>query len=255
MLATVLYLSLILIGGTTTSQDSENDSAKAATLIREAIQARGGDRYLSIRSIVGEGEFTPFLKGVSGLPQHFVDYIVYPDRERTDFQKGKFIQTNTGGTGWIFDAQQKTIKDQTEQQVKRWQQGIRFDLDNVLRRGWKEQGVKLAYLGQREAWHNTFSEAVRISFSDGAAVTVHFDNKSKLPLMTEFKTIGEEGPAEEQIRFYRWFEFEGMKFPKIQDSYRDGKQNARVYYESVKINVDTPDKLFTKPGSFKEVKQ
>jgi hypothetical protein len=254
LLITALCLGLILIGGTTSNQVSEDDPARAATLIRDAIQARGGDRYLSIRSLVGEGEYTPFLKGVSGLPQHFVDYIVYPDRERTEVQKGKFIQTNTGANGWIFDAQQKTIKDQTEQQVKRWQQGIRFDLDNVLRRGWKEEGVKLAYLGQREAWRNTFSEAVRINFSDGATVTVHFDNKSKLPLMTEFKTIGEEGPAEEQIRFYRWFDAEGVKFPKIQDSYRDGKQSARVYYETVKINIDTPDKLFAKPGSFKEVK-
>jgi hypothetical protein len=237
-------------------QQDGNDPALAAALINDAIKARGGDAYLNVRTLVGEGEYTAFNKGLPGIPDHFVDYIVYPDRERTEFRKGshKFIQVNVGESGWVYDAEQKQIREQTAEEIKRWLQGIRYDLDNLLRRGWKEPGAKLIYLGRREAWRNTFSEAVRIEFADGASVNLHFDPRTKLPMMSEYKMIGEEGTFDEQIRYFQWLDFNGIKFPNIQDTYRNGQQVARVNYTSVNFNVNLADKLFTKPASIKDVK-
>ncbi|HEU4391833.1 MAG TPA: hypothetical protein VFV34_28865 [Blastocatellia bacterium] len=234
----------------------EDDPAKAAELISDAIKARGGEAYLKIRTIMTQGQYTGFAKGVSGIPQPFVDYIVYPDRERTEFSKGntKVIQTNVASTGWVYEAEQKMIRDQTEDQIKVWLQGIRYDLDNLLRRGSKEPGVKLVYLGRREAWLNTFTRAVRLDFTDGASTTMHFDPKSKLPVMTEYKMVHDVGTSEEQIRYYQWIEVDGVQFPKIQDSYRAKIQTSRVYYDQIKFNADIPEKLFAKPASIKEVK-
>lgn len=202
------------------------------------------------------GAYTPFAKGMSTLPQPFVDYIVYPERERTEFRKGdqKLIQTNTGSTGWVYDAEQKMIRDQTEEQIKLWQQGIRHDLDNLLRRGWREPGARLVHLGRREAWRNTFSEAVRVDFGDGASVTLHFDPRSRLPMMSEFQTVTEDGKVDEQIRYFQWIDVQGIQFPKIQDTYRGGVQTARVYFETISFNVEVPDRLFAKPANVKEVK-
>jgi hypothetical protein len=249
-LAVALYTSAVALQG------DENDPARAVALISDAIRARGGDAYLNIRTLVGEGEYTAFNKGAPGIPEHFVDYIVYPNRERTEFGKGshRFIQTNTGETGWVYDAEQKQVRDQTVEQIKHWQQGIRYDLDNLLRRGWKEPGVKLIYLGRREAWRNAFSEAVRIEFADGASVILHFDPRTKLPMMTEYKVVSEEGTFDEQMRYFQWLDFNGIKFPNIQDIYRNGQQAARVNYISINFNVNLPDKLFAKPASIKDVK-
>lgn len=253
-----ILIGLLSIGIWASAQDQggEEDMARALALIRDAIAARGGDRYLGARSIVSRGEYTPFVKGLSGLPQPFIDYIVYPDRERTEFGKGdrKFIQTNIGNGGWVYDAEQKRIRDQTEEQIKRWLQGARYDLDNLLRRGWREEGARVVLLGRREAWRNTFSEAVRIDFADDASVTLHFDTRTKLPMMTEFKIIGEDGVTNEQVRYFQWIDFDGIEFPKIQDAYREGVQSARIYYETVSFNEAVDDKLFSKPSSIKEVK-
>ncbi|HXG66098.1 MAG TPA: hypothetical protein VNO70_13435 [Blastocatellia bacterium] len=237
-------------------EQEENDPAKAEALIREAIKARGGDAYMNIRSLVGRGQYTPFEKGVSGLPSEFVDYIAYPDRERTEFGKGKtkFIQTNVGNTGWIYDAPQKMIRDQTEEQVKNFQQGMRYDLDMLLRRAWQEPGAKLVYLGRREAWRNVFSEAARIEFADGAFAVLHFDRNTKLPMMIEYKSVREAGTTDDQVRYFRWVDYNGIKFPTLQDFYSNGQQRARVSYDSVEFNVATPDKLFAKPADIKEVK-
>jgi hypothetical protein len=234
----------------------DDDSAKAAALITQAVKARGGDAYLNVRSVVGRGQFSPFAKGVAGLPAPFVDYVVYPDRERTEFGKGdqKYVQTNSENSGWIYDGEQKMIRDQTEDQVKNFLQNIRHDIDNLLRRGWKEPGAKLVYLGRREPWRNVFSQAVRIDFSDGAAVTIHFDLRSKLPIMSEYKTISGDGTTNDQVRFFRWLSFDGIQFPTIQDFYREGVQTARAVYESVSFNEPVPEKLFAKPENIKEVK-
>ena len=257
-LTPLLLIAAAMIGtATATPQDQdENDPAKAAVLVREAVAARGGDAYLKIRTLESRGQYTAFEKGVSGDPMSFVDYVAYPGRERTEFGKGdsKFVQTNSEDANWVYEAKQKMIRDQKEDQIKQFQQGARYEIDSLLRTASQQSGVKLVYLGRREAWRNTFSEAVRIDFADGGVATLHFDTRSKLPLMIEYKTVGEEGTLNNEVRYYRWVDFSGIQFPTIQDFYRDGKQSARVSFDTVSFNLSLPDKLFAKPSNVKEVK-
>jgi hypothetical protein len=237
-------------------EQDENDPAAAKSLIDAAIKARGGAAYLTVQTIISQGQYTQFEKGASGLPRSFSDYIVYPDRERTEFGKGddKFIQANSGGSGWVYDAPQEMIRDQTDEQIKSFQQGIRHDLENLLRLSWQEPGAKLVYLGRREAWKNTFSEAIRIDFADGNSVTLHFDTRTKLPLMSEYKTVSGDKTTNDQTRYFRWVDFGGIRFATIQDFYREGQQTGRVNFDTVRFNEPVPEKLFVKPASIKEVK-
>lgn len=255
--AIILTLLVIMVSVTALAQEEdESDPAKAAALVREAVAARGGDAYLKIRTVESHGQYTPFDKGVSGNPVPFVDYVVYPGRERTEFDKGdsKFIQANSEIANWVYDASQKMIRDQKDEQIKQFQQNARYDLDNLLKTASRQSGVKLIYLGRREPWRNTFSEAIRVDFTDGGTATIHFDPRSKFPLMTEYKTIAEDGTQNNEVRFYRWIDFNGIKFPTIQDFFRNGKQTARAGYDTVSFNIDVPDRLFVKPASIKEVK-
>ncbi|MEK6409194.1 MAG: hypothetical protein AABN34_19895 [Acidobacteriota bacterium] len=257
LLVLTLLTPMVIVPAFVPAQEpDENDPARAAALVREAVAARGGDAYLKIRTVESRGQFTPFEKGVSGDPLSFVDYVAYPGRERTEFGKGdeKFVQTNSEIANWVYEAKQKMIRDQKEEQIKQFQQSARYDIDNLLRTASQQSGVKLIYLGRREAWRNTFSEAVRVDFADGGAATLHFDPRAKLPLMIEYKTVGEEGSVNNEVRYYRWVDFGGIKFPTLQDFYRNGKQNAHVSFDTVSFNVSLPDKLFAKPTNIKEVK-
>jgi hypothetical protein len=260
LIVRIRLIGFVLVGvlglGVLAAAQDENDPEKAAALIRDAIKARGGDAYLKIHTTVSRGQYSPFEKGASDAPMPVVDYIIYPDRERTEFSKGdsKYIQTNSGATGWVYEAKQKMIRDQTEEQIKVGQQSLRYDLDNLMRRASQEAGAKLVYVGRREVWRNTFSEAVRIDFSDGASVTLHFDPRAKLPLMIEYKTITEGKTSNEQARYFRWADFHGVQFPTIVDVYHEGIQSARYSVDSVEFNVEVPEKLFAKPVNIKEVK-
>lgn len=245
-----------LIPAAFAQEQAENDSAKAEALIREVINKRGGDAYLKVGTMVSRGTYTPFEKGASGSPQSFVDYIVYPGKERTEYDKGnnKFIQSNSETANWVYDAKQKMIRDQKDEQIKQFQQNARYDLENLLKVASRQSGVKLIYLGRREAWRGTFSEAVRIEFTDGGSAILHIDPRAKMPLMTEYKLITEEGTVNNESRYYRWVDYNGIQYPTLIDFYRDGKQSARVSFDSIDLNVNIPDKLFAKPENVKEVK-
>jgi hypothetical protein len=252
----LMIASFPLAGVASGQEQADNDPAKAAALIREVINKRGGEAYLNVRTIVSRGTFTPYEKGVSTFPSSFVDYIAYPGRERTEFGKGdnKFIQTNSEGANWVYDAKQKMIREQTDEQIKQFQQGARYDLDNLLRVASAQAGVKLIYLGRREPWRGTFSEAVRIEFADGGSAVLHVDLRAKMALMAEYKSVGEEGTVNMESRYYRWVDYNGVQYPTLIDSYRDGKQIARVSFDTIELNANIPDRLFLKPANIKEVK-
>src|SRR2546423_882859 len=146
---TIIPLLILLLlapttGWTFAQKNDPNDPKnieKGKQLIQAIIEARGGASYLGFKTLVGTGMYTQFDKGMSTNPQPFTDYIVWPDRERTEFgrkkKKDSNIQVNTGMTGWIYDGSAETLKEQNEKQVKSFLEGLEFDLDHILRGGWK----------------------------------------------------------------------------------------------------------------------
>jgi len=100
----ILLLILSLFLSQTPAFTSSVDE-KSQQIIDHAIEVLGGQKYVGVQSVIGKGFYTTFKDGVSQLPARFLDYISYPDSERTEFTGAgiKTIQTNSGDTGWLFD--------------------------------------------------------------------------------------------------------------------------------------------------------
>src|ERR1044072_3406551 len=115
----VLILSLFL-AQTPAQAPSPSIDEKSQEIIDRAIAALGGQKYLNVQTVIGKGFFTTFKDGMSQIPTRFLDYIYYPDSERTEFFPNgiRSIQTNVGDTGWMFDGAVKKISDQTPAQVE-----------------------------------------------------------------------------------------------------------------------------------------
>src|SRR5580765_2467354 len=141
------------------------EAGKAEAIIAKAVQNLGGDRYLQIKTQVGHGKFSVIKDGAVVSFQTFVDALVFPDRERTDFRGAgsRTIQVNTGSTGWVFDGDQELIKVQNEGQIANFKQGIRTSLDNLLRGNWKGE-AELTYLGKRPATLGKRNDVVRLTY-------------------------------------------------------------------------------------------
>jgi hypothetical protein len=138
----VFILLVCLAAGVTIARAQTSTPAvdeKSKQIIDRAIEVLGGANYLNVQSVVSKGFYTGFKGGEAQVPSRFLDYLVYPDRERTEFtQFGiKTIQTNSGNTGWMFDGAVKKLSDQTPTQVEEFKRVMRTSLENLLRGWWQ----------------------------------------------------------------------------------------------------------------------
>ncbi len=227
-------------------------------LLKQAIAARGGDRYLSFKTILTTGQFTPFDNGLSQSPLQFTDWIAFPDKERTEFGKGKKkdrrIQVNVGKTGWVYDGDAQTLKDQTDQQIRAHLEGLEFDIDRVLRTAWKQPGAEVRFAGREELRPGERADVVEIKLASGLTLAVWLDRSTRLPINLIYEKVEDAKLIKREVRYFQYVVYDGAKFPNIVDFYRDGLQESRINFQSVKLDAPMPDDLFAKPANIKAIK-
>jgi outer membrane lipoprotein-sorting protein len=237
---------------------AQTSTEKAEAVLKRAIAKVGGDKYLQVKTTIGKGLFTTFREGESGTPSSFVDYLVFPNKERTEFKSasGKFIQTNVGETGWVYDGTTRSINDQTPEQIANFKKAMRTSLDYLLRGYWRsEKDVKLEYVGKREAGLGKRNEVIKIAYEDGLAIEFEFAATDALPMKSVYKEKNPEGEeTKQEDRYAQFVEVQGVLVPYIIDHFQNGKQSSRINYQSVEINAVVPDTLFTKPIDVKKLK-
>ena len=230
---------------------------KAAAVLARAVEALGGPAYLGVRTMVSQGYFTQFREGVGGLPTSFRDYMVYPDRERTEFKGSnvRLVQVNTGETGWVFEAKAKKLTDVTPEQAADFRTALRTSVDNILRGWWRAEGASLSYVGRREAGLARRNEVVRLSYPDGFEAEFEFDAREGLPSKVVYKRPNAEGETvEEEDRYAQFIAIGAVRAPFVIDHYRAGVQSSRVNYDKIEFNQPVPDSLFAKPADVKAIK-
>ena len=234
---------------------------RAEAVIKRAVEAMGGAAYLNVRTVVGRGNYTPYAKGVPGDLVAFLDYLAFPDRERTEFRSRgvRSIQTNVGtgadATGWIYDGMAKSLHDMKPEQIADFRFTTRTSVDNLLRGWWRKEAAKLSYAGRREAGLARRNEAVRLTYPDGFTVDYEFGARDGLPAKVSYKRKDKDGEEQaEEDRFPRHMTFAGVTVPFVIDHYRGGVQTSRINFDTVEFNRPVPEELFAKPATVKAVK-
>ena len=234
---------------------SAQETAKAETIIKKAVERLGGEKYLQVKSQLSSGNFTLLAGGRAQSPSVFVDVIVYPDKERTEFKQNgsKIIQTNASETGWIFDGATKNIKTQSPSEIEDFERGLRTSLDSILRENWRDKAT-LAYVGRRQASVGRRNDVVRLTYADGFAVEFEFADDG-LPIKAIYKRKNASGEdLKEEDRYAQFVEIQGVYAPFIVDHFINDQHVSRINYVSLEFNKNISDSIFTKPNSPKEVK-
>src|SRR6476659_7856551 len=254
-----LILSLFL---TQTPAPAPSVDEKSQQIIDHAIEVLGGQRYLGVQTIIGKGFYTTFKDGMSQLPARFLDYISYPDSERTEFTGAgiKTIQTNSGDTGWMFDGAVKKISDQTPAQVDDFKHAIRTSLDYLHKGYWKKEGGKITYVGRREAGLAKRNETIRLTYPDGWWIEYEFGARDYFPAKIIYKRerkdpdSGDMVEVTEEDQLFKFIHIDGVTAPWVIDHLLHAKQTSRVNYESVQYNQRLPENIFAKPADVKSIK-
>jgi hypothetical protein len=269
LLSASIIVCLSLAVRSQTSAPSPTPSIPAGTadeksqqIINRAIAAVGGERYLSVRTVVGKGFYTPFVEGVSQIPARFLDYIIFPDHERTEFIADgiKTIQTNVGETGWVFDGGPKTIKEQGPQQVADFKRSMQTSIENLLRGWWQKEDGRVVYVGRREAGLARRNETVRLTYPSGVWIEFEFGANDGMPAKIIYKRsrknmdTGDTEEATEEDQLLKPITIDGVTAPWVIDHFTNGKQTSRINYESVQYNQKLAESLFVKPENVKNIK-
>ena len=252
-----LIISCISTAFAQTDPPKPPQTEKAEAVIAKAVQVLGGDRYLQVKSQIGRGKFSVIKEGATVSFQTFVDVIVFPDKERTEFrERGTLtVQTNSGGTGWVYDGEQELVKIQNETQLANFKQGIRSSLDYLLRGSWRGE-ADLSYLGRRPSTLGKRNEAIKLTYKDGFVIEYEFSVDDGLPQKSLYKKTTPEGEeAKEEDRYAQFVDIGGIKTPYIIDHATNGKPSSRINYLTVEFNKSIPDSAFAKPATPKEAKK
>lgn len=229
---------------------------KAEAILKKAIEKLGGEKYLNIKSQISRGKFSVLRDGAVISFQSFTDILIFPDKERTEFKGGgvKTVQTNVGDTGWVFDGSAETIREQNAAQIENFKRGIRVSLDNLLRGGWRKDGV-LIYVGKRPATLGKRNDAVKLVYADGFTVEFEFSDES-FPVKAIYKmTNPDNEETTEEDRYAQFIDIQGITAPFIIDRFSNGAPSSRINFESIEYNKKISDSIFNKPNSAKEAKK
>ena len=191
-----------------------------------------------------------------------MDYIVYPDKERTEFTSGgvRTIQTNSSGKGWLFDGMVKNLKDQKPEQLEDFKTSMRTGFENLLHGWWRKEGATLSYAGRREAGLARRNETVRLTYPEAFWVEYEFDAKDGLPSKVIYKRkrknpdTDETEEITEEDRLLKPLTIDGIITPFVIDHFINGIQTSRISYDSVEYNKQIADSIFDKPASIKGLK-
>jgi hypothetical protein len=258
----ILLICLAAGVGIARAQNAPSVDEKSKQIIDRAIEVLGGPNYLNVRTVIGKGFYTSFADGAPQLPTRFLDYIVYPDRERTEFTSLgiKSIQTNAGDSGWTFDGAVKKLSDQTPAQVEEFKRSMRTGVENLLRGWWQKEGGKIVYVGRREAGLAKRNETIRLIYPNGFWIEYEFAARDGLPAKVIYKRMrkdpdsGDEVETTEEDQLLKFIAVDGVNAPWVIDHFINGKQATRINYADVKYNQPIADSLFSKPTDVKKIK-
>jgi hypothetical protein len=261
LLLLVSFCATIFAQGSAPKPSAEN-TAKAEGIVNRGIEVLGGNAFLNVKTVVGRGFFTSFHEGMSQIPARFLDYIAYPDRERTEFKGDGIlaIQTNTGETGWVYDGASRTMNDMKGAQIEDFKRNMRTSVENLLHGWWKKENATLSYIGRREAGLARRNETVRLTYPDGFWIEYEFAAKEGLPEKVIYKTTKKKADSDEteeiaeEDRLAKPITIAGVTAMWVVDHYQNGTQTSRINFESVEYNQPLAETLFAKPANIKSIK-
>jgi hypothetical protein len=252
-----LFLSLALAGS---ALAAENAHERGKRVVNEALQAVGGKAYLAMEDRVESGRaYSFFRQQLEGLAiaKIYTRYLTpvpgKPSvRERQSFGKddSSGVLFNQDGAWEITFRGARLLEPK---RIENWRDGTLRNVFYILRQRLDEPGMDFYSRGS-DLYENLPVEIVDITDADGLTVSVYFSTSTKLPVRQVLKRRNPE---------YKDFDIEETLFAKYRDvgggvmwpfsirRSRNGEKLYEIYAESVQINKNLKDDLFTLPAKLK----
>lgn len=215
--------------------EAVEDETAARELLRSAVEAFGGERWLGLKSQIsrGKGSFTP-PGSPEPIPLQSLTLLrIFPDLRRTELELpfGAVTQVFNGREGWVIAAGQR--QDQTGAMM----QASRFGLDLLRRMGKGRYTARL--LGETEVEGRKVRGAA-LSDQDGNATRFWIEPETGRVLKVEYSLNGRQ--VEEFYSDYR--RVNDLTLPHKYGRTVDGDKALEIDFIEFKINQEIDPSLF-----------
>ena len=239
---------------------AETPAERGKRVVNEALQGMGGNAYLQMEDRVEAGRAYSFYRQeLSGLTiaKIYTRYLApvpgkVSVRERQAFGKDEYSAVLFNETG-AWEITFRGARPLTDERYATYQDSTLRNIFYILRQRLNEPGMTF-YSQGADLWLNQPVEIVDITDADNRTVTVYFSQTTKLPVRQAFKRRNTEYKDfdEEVMVFSKYRDVGGgVKWPFDMRRERNGEKNYEIFSDSVAINKNLTDDLFTLPANLK----
>jgi hypothetical protein len=246
-LLAVLLLTSVARAQNPDSMDPDQNTAKAKQVLKQLIDAIGGQTYLGAKSLECDGRRAQF--GHNGQMMGYVDfkdYRVFPDKRRVDYgKKGNIIDLFVGDQGWTLD--RGGVSEEPAPSEADFQEAVKRDINNLLRMRLNEDRTLIQYAGSSVV-DLRFVDWVEIVDADERKFRLAVDRSSHLLVRSIVITSDETtGERSEEVSIYTNYQVkDGVQLPQQITREKDGRRVAQTFYDSCHVNPNLPEDFFTK---------
>ena len=259
-----ILAALLLAGLAGSGGGAETNEQRGKRVADEAVAALGGPAFLAVRDRTESGRAYQFYREkLSGLAIAYLytRYLANPEspepgslrmREREAFgKKQDDVVLFTQGAG--YELTFRGARPLSDLDIQRFKVSTLRNVFYILRERLTEPGLFFESRGS-DFYENRPIEIVDIVDANNDTVTVYFDQMTKLPTRQSFfrRDPIDNTRLEEVSIFAKYRDVGGgVMWPFSIRRERNGEKIFEMYSDSVEINRDLRDDLFTLPADMK----
>ena len=245
---------------------AETDESRGHKLVDKLVEALGGDVFLNMhdRTEVGRA-YSFFRQQISGLSIVHL-YTQYRSqggpgdfpalREREAFLKNE-DDAIIFAEGNAYEVNFRGARPLADDSLHRFIETTNRNVFYLIRQRLHENGVYFESPGS-DVVDNQPVEVLNITDPQNRKVTAYLHHLNLLPVMQKTRIMDPilKEQREELTRFNNYRRAQpGVMWPWVILRERDGEKVFQMFSESVTVNNDLPDKLFTLPNGIKMLKK
>jgi len=222
-------------------------AAKAKELMNQAIDALGGAAYLNVHDVTCSGRLGTFDHSgeLTGFG-HFIDYTIPPFKERQEnLPKRNIIEVYNGNKGWELD--RGGVSDAPPSDLVDFQEGVKKDLDNILRHRIHEPDMTIRYGGPDviDGWKADWVELVD---GENRTIRIAFTSSTHLPIRKTVDTRDARSRMKTQeVEYYsNYHPLQGIQTAFQITRERNNIKIFQAFFDKCEYNTNLADSLFTK---------